>query len=64
MVINALTSSNHSKNPGQHAADFAMLFEKEEVHAVFHSPDVQEWMEQWMKVYHMKKFSFFGPLIT
>ena len=29
----------HSKNPGQHAADFAMLMEKEELHAVFHLPD-------------------------
>lgn len=29
----------HSKNPGQHAADFAMLMEKEELHAAFHLPD-------------------------
>ena len=29
----------HDKNPGQHAADFAMLMKKEELHTVFHSPD-------------------------
>ena len=31
----------HDKNPGQHAADFSMLMEKEilELHTAFHSPD-------------------------
>ena len=29
----------HYNNPGQHAADFAMLMEKEELHAAYHLPD-------------------------
>jgi hypothetical protein len=31
----------HSKNPGQHAADFAMLMKKEELYSMFYSPSGQ-----------------------
>ena len=31
----------HSKNPGQHAADFAMLMKEKELHSVFYSPSGQ-----------------------